>query len=164
MLSLFHLGGSVTTPEFPAEQPVGAPANLADWGTRAIGLVIDALPMLVLGVLVFFGGILRALVGLAGFFYFYIYLGSMDGNTGQTPGKMVMGTRVVNAQGETVGSGNGIARKFCHIIDGAVCLIGWFLPIFDVNRQTIADKIMTTYVVTGAEKKPFAVDLYLPKS
>ena len=154
----------MTTPEFPAEQPVGAPANLADWGTRAMGLLIDALPAIVLSVLVFFSDILQILVGVASFLYFYIYLGSMDGNTGQTPGKMVMGTRVVNAQGETIGSGNGIARKFSHIIDGAVCLIGWFLPIFDAKRQTIADKIMSTYVVTGAEKKPFAVDLYLPKS
>ena len=154
----------MTTPEFPADQPVGAPANLADWGTRAIGLLIDAAPVLVLSVLVFFSDILQILVGIAGFFYAYIYLGGMDGNTGQTPGKMVMGTRVVNAQGETIGSGNGIARKFCHIIDSVVCFIGWFLPIFDAQRQTIADKIMTTYVVTGVEKKPFAVDLYLPKS
>jgi len=154
----------LTTPEFPVEQPVGAPANLADWGTRAIGLLIDALPMIALSVLVIFSDILQILVGIASFFYFYIYLGSMDGNTGQTPGKVVMGTRVVNAEGETVGSGNGIARKFCHLIDGAVCLIGWFLPIFDAKRQTIADKIMSTYVVTGVEKKPFSVDLYLPKS
>ena len=154
----------MTTPEFPAEQPIGTPANLADWGTRAIGALIDALPALVLGVLVFFSDILQILVGIASFFYFYIYLGSMDGNTGQTPGKMVMGTRVVNTQGETIGSGNGIARKFSHIIDGAVFAIGWFLPIFDANRQTIADKIMTTYVVTGVEKKPFSLDLYLPKS
>lgn len=154
----------MTTPEFPAEQPIGTPANLADWGTRAIGALIDALPMLALSILTIFSDILQILIGVASFFYFYIYLGSMDGRTGQTPGKMVMGTRVVNAQGEAVGSGNGIARKFCHIIDSAVCLIGWFLPIFDANRQTIADKIMTTYVVAGAEKKPFTVDLYLPKS
>lgn len=154
----------MTTPEFPAEQPIGTPANLADWGTRAIGAVIDALPMIVLSILTIFSDVLQILIGVASFFYFYIYLGSMDGRTGQTPGKMVMGTRVVNAQGENVGSGNGIARKFCHIIDSAICLIGWFLPIFDANRQTVADKIMTTYVVTGAEKKPFAVDLYLPKS
>lgn len=154
----------MTTPEFPAEQAIGTPANLADWGTRAIGALIDAAPMIVLSVLVIFSDILQILVGVASFLYFYIYLGRMDGTTGQTPGKMVMGTRVVNAQGETVGSGNGIARKFCHLIDSAVCALGWFLPIIDANRQTIADKIMTTYVVTGVEKKPFAVDLYMPKS
>ncbi len=152
----------MTTPEFPETQPAGAPANLAQWGTRAIGFLIDALPILILQILVFWSGTLRALIGVVGFLYFYIYLGHLDGTTGQTPGKAVMGTRLVNASGDVIGSGSGIARKFAHIIDSIVCLLGWFLPIVDTNRQTIADKIMTTYVIEGVEKKPFAVDLYMP--
>lgn len=152
----------MTTPEFPESQPVGTPANLAQWGTRAVGLLIDALPILILQVLVFWNGTLRAFIGVLGFLYFYIYLGHLDGTKGQTPGKAVMGTRLVNTSGEVIGSGSGIARKFAHIVDSIVCLLGWFLPIVDTNRQTIADKIMTTYVIEGAEKKPFAVDLYLP--
>lgn len=153
----------MTTPEFPQEETVGTPANLASWGTRAIGYLIDVLPIWILGILTFWSWPLRLLVGLLGFAYF-IYLGHLDGVTGQTPGKVVMGTRVVNAQGNVIGSGNGIARKFSHIVDSVVCLLGWFLPIVDESRQTIADKIMTTYVVEGVEKKPFSVDLYLPKS
>ena len=152
----------MTTPEFPETQPVGTPANLASWGTRAIGLLIDALPALILQVLVFWSSTLQALVGVASFLYFYIYLGHLDGTTGQTPGKAVMGTRLVNASGDVIGSGSGIARKFAHIVDSLVCLLGWFLPLVDTNKQTIADKIMTTYVIEGTEKKQFAVDLYLP--
>lgn len=152
----------MTTPEFPESQPVGTPANLAQWGTRAIGALIDALPILILQVLFFWSGTLRTLVGVIGFLYFYIYLGHLDGTTGQTPGKAVMGTRLVNASGDVIGSGSGIARKFAHIVDSIVCLLGWLLPIVDTNRQTIADKILSTYVIEGAEKKPFAVDLYLP--
>lgn len=152
----------MTTPEFPETQPVGTPANLAQWGTRAIGFLIDALPILILEVLLFWNSALRTLAGVVGFLYFYIYLGHLDGTTGQTPGKAVMGTRLVNTSGDLIGSGSGIARKFAHIIDSIVCLLGWFLPIVDTNRQTIADKIMTTYVIEGAEKKPFAVDLYMP--
>lgn len=154
----------MTTPRFPVEQPIEPPTNLADWGTRAIGLLIDGLPILILFALTFWNGFLRVLVILAGFLYFYIYLGHLDGTTGQTPGKMVQGTRVVDAEGDLIGSGNGIARKLCHLIDGAICLLGWFLPIIDAKRQTIADKIMSTYVVTGVEKKPFSVDLYMPKT
>ncbi len=152
----------MTTPEFPESQPVGTPANLAQWATRAIGLLIDILPILILQVLVFWSRPLQTLVGVVGFLYFYIYLGHLDGTTGQTPGKAVMGTRLVNTSGELIGSGSGIARKFAHIVDSIVCLLGWFLPIVDTNRQTIADKIMTTYVIEGTDKKPFAVDLYLP--
>ena len=156
-------GGTVTTPEFPQEQPTGTPSNLADWGTRAIGLLIDALPMIVLGVLTFWSDILQILVGIISFLYFYVYLGQLDGTTGQTPGKAVMGTRVVNASGELLGSGNGIARKFSHIIDGIICGLGWLLPLVDSKRQTIADKVVSSYVVTGVEKKPFSIDLYLPQ-
>ncbi len=154
----------MTTPESPQEQVAGSPANLASWGTRVIGALIDALPILILEVLTFWSFLLRVLVGLIGFAYFYIYLGHVDGTTGQTPGKMVMGTRVVNAEGNLIGSSAGIARKFSHIVDSIICLLGWLLPLVDEKRQTIADKIMNTYVVEGVEKKPFSVDLYMPKS
>jgi uncharacterized RDD family membrane protein YckC len=126
--------------------------------------LIDALPILILEVLTFWSTILRILVGLIGFAYFYFYLGHLDGTTGQTPGKMVMGTRVVNTEGNVIGSGPGIARKFSHIVDSVICFLGWLLPLVDEKRQTIADKIMNTYVVEGAEKKAFSVDLYMPKS
>jgi hypothetical protein len=32
----------------------------------------------------------------------------------------------------------------------------------DAQRQTIADKVMTSYVVGGLERKPFAVELWMP--
>jgi uncharacterized RDD family membrane protein YckC len=156
-----------TPPQFPAEQPAAAPANLADWGTRALGFLVDIAPGLILG-LIFGWGIrnffLNGLVGLAGVAY-TAYLGYMDGLTGQTPGKAIMGTRVVNAQGQLIGGGLGIGRKFAHIVDSIVCYLGYLLPLVDSKRQTIADKIVNTYVVTGMEKKPFAVDLWLlPKT
>ncbi|MDH3189173.1 MAG: RDD family protein [Acidimicrobiia bacterium] len=154
----------MTTPEFPQEQAAGAPSNLASWGTRAIGALIDALPILILQAVTFWSTPLRVLVGLVSFVYFYLYLGYLDGMNGQTPGKMVMGTRLVNAEGNVIGSGNGIARKFVHIVDSIICLLGWLLPLVDEKKQTIADKVMNTYVVEGVEKKPFAVDLYMPKS
>lgn len=153
----------MTTPEFPAEQPMATPANLASWGTRAIGYLIDIAPALILGLLFgrnrsFFLSGLSGLVGLA----YTLYLGHLDGLTGQTPGKAIMGTRVVNVQGQVIGSGSGIARKLAHILDSIVCLLGWFLPLVDSKRQTIADKVMSTYVVEGLERKPFSVDLWFP--
>lgn len=154
----------MTTPEFPQEQAAGAPANLASWGTRAIGALIDALPILILQAVTYWSTPLRVLVGLVSFVYFYLYLGYLDGMNGQTPGKMVMGTRLVNAEGNVIGNGNGIARKFVHIVDSIICLLGWLLPLVDEKKQTIADKVMNTYVVEGAEKKPFGVNLYMPKS
>lgn len=151
----------MTTPDQPQPQPAGpgTPAPLADWGTRAVGFLIDWLPIIILNALTFWSDFLSWLVGLVSIAY-AIYLGYMDGVTGQTPGKAIMGIRLVNQQGETIGSGPGIGRKFAHIVDSIICFLGWLLPIVDSKRQTIADKLLQTYVVTGAEKKPFAIELW----
>jgi len=151
----------MTTPEPPQSQPAaaGTPAPLADWGTRAVGFLIDILPLIILNALTFWSDFLSWIAWLASIAY-TVYMGYLDGVTGQTPGKAIMGTRLVNEQGKTIGSGTGIGRKFAHIVDSLVCMLGWLLPLVDARRQTIADKLLQTYVVTGAEKKPFAVELW----
>lgn len=151
----------MSTPEFPTEQPLSAPSNLASWGTRAIGYLIDIAPALILSALLYrSASVVGTIISLG----YTAYMGYMDGMTGQTPGKMIMGTRVVDQQGNVIGSGAGIGRKFLHIIDSIICGLGYLLPLVDAKRQTIADKIMTTYVVTGIEKKPFSVGLWAPPS
>jgi uncharacterized RDD family membrane protein YckC len=89
------------------------------------------------------------------------YLGHLDGVTGQTPGKAMQGIRLVDQQGQLLGSGQGIGRKFLHILDSLICGLGYLLPIIDAKRQTIADKVVNSYVVTGLEKKPFNVNLWV---
>lgn len=151
----------MSTPDQPQPQPAGAgtPAPLADWGTRAVGFLVDIAPIVILNILTFWSDFLSWIVWLISIAY-TIYLGYLDGVAGQTPGKAIMGTRLVNQQGELIGSGPGIGRKFAHIVDSIVCMLGWFLPIVDSNRQTIADKLIVTYVVSGVDKKPFAVELW----
>ncbi len=149
----------MTTPDIPPVSPT--PAPLADWGTRALGYLIDIGPFILIGALFRSNFLVLGPVSLIGIAY-TILLGHLDGVTGQTPGKAIMGIRVVNVSGELIGSGAGIGRKFAHIIDGMVCGLGYLLPLVDVKRQTIADKVMSTYVVTGAEKKPFSFDLWVP--
>lgn len=152
----------MTTPEPPTPAPTGAPAPLADWGTRALGFLIDISPVVILNIAFFWSDFLSWIVWLASIAY-TAYLGHLEGLTGQTPGKAIMGTRLVNEQGELIGSGPGIGRKFAHVVDSMVCLLGWLLPLVDAKRQTIADKLLQTYVVTGAEKKQFSVDLWMQK-
>lgn len=151
----------MSTPEPPSPAPATGPGPLANWGTRALGFLVDYIPILLINLVFYPFGFLRYLGSIAGILYI-IYIGHMEGESGQTPGKAVMGTRLVGDQGQLIGSGAGIGRKFVHILDSLVCLLGWFLPIVDDKRQTIADKVMTTYVVEGAEKKSFSVDLWMP--
>jgi len=153
----------VTTPDPPTPQPTPIPASLADWGTRAVGFVIDWAPVAILNAIFFRSNFVNFILWLGSLAY-WAYLGHMEGVTGQTPGKAIMGTRLVSQQGELIGSGTGIGRKFAHVVDALVCGLGFLLPIVDAKRQTIADKLIDTYVVTGAEKRPFAVDLWtMPK-
>lgn len=155
----------MSTPEFPSEPaPAAAGAPLASWGTRAVGFIIDAAPVWILGAIFSRTTGVNVLISLASIAYI-AYIGHLEGITGQTPGKAIMGTKLVNQQGDLIGSGSGIGRKFVHILDNIVCLLGWLLPLVDSKRQTIADKVMNTYVVEGAEKKPFSVDLWMaPKT
>ena len=152
----------MSTPEFPTEQQAqGNPSDLASWGTRAGGFIIDFAPLWILALVTFRSTTLSLLVTVLNIGYF-IYMGYLDGLTGQTPGKAIMGIRVVNQKGELIGSGAGIGRKFAHIVDSIICGLGYLLPLVDSKRQTIADKIMTTFVVTGIEKRPFSIDLWMP--
>jgi len=151
----------MTTPEPPTPQPAANPSPLADWGTRALGFLVDYAPFIILEAITFNSRGIFSFIGVVGIAY-WAYMGHLDGVTGQTPGKALMGIRVVNEQGGLLGSGAGIGRKFLHILDGLVCGLGYLLPLVDANRQTIADKVMTTYVVSGVEKKSFALDLWMP--
>ncbi|HEY5013550.1 MAG TPA: RDD family protein, partial [Acidimicrobiia bacterium] len=84
-----------------------------------------------------------------------------QGNTGQTIGKKVIGLKVVKEEtGQPIGGGMSIVRAIAHVADSIICYIGWLFPLWDAKRQTLADKIIGTLVIT-VPKQPFnAVDLY----
>jgi len=129
---------------------------LADWPTRAASFAIDALAIIILANILSVGisalGNLLGLVGLV----FWIYNAYLNGSTGQSIGKRIMGTKVVGeATGQPIGGGLGVVRWLAHLLDFLTCLIGWFLPLWDSKRQTIADKVMKTVVITGQPKKSF---------
>lgn len=153
----------MTTPEPPPAppSPAGSPSPLADWGTRALGFLVDYAPLIILEIVTVGNRGIFSFIGVVSFAY-WLYMGHLDGVAGQTPGKALMGIRVVNQEGGLIGSGAGIGRKFVHILDGIICGLGFLLPLVDAKRQTIADKVMTTYVVSGVEKRPFALDLWMP--
>ena len=78
-----------------------------------------------------------------------------QGNTGQTIGKKIVGLKVISeATGQPIGPGMSIARYFAHIVDSIICYIGWLFPLWDAKKQTIADKLLGTVVIT-VPKQPF---------
>jgi hypothetical protein len=85
---------------------------------------------------------LAVLIGLA---YLVWNYGYRQGTTGSSIGKSIMKFKVVSEKtGQPIGFGMSVVRQLAHIIDGAICYIGYLFPLWDAKRQTIADKIMTT--------------------
>jgi uncharacterized RDD family membrane protein YckC len=150
------------TPPPPGQpgMPAIAPGSYASWGQRFAAYVLNVLPgiaiyivgIIVAAILGKIAGVLGGLVllitwlaALATAFY-TLYL---EGE-GQSPGKAIMGIRVINEQtGNKIGGGMGIARQFVHVIDALPCYIGFLFPLWDAKRQTFADKILNTVVVPG---------------
>lgn len=140
---------------------------LATWGERVIATLIDgAISFVVTLAVVIVGSILMAastalgtlvlVVGYLGAIAFGIYIAYMNGAVGQSPGKKLTGIKVIGEHsGQPIGGGMGIVRAIAHTVDGLVCYIGYLLPLWDDKRQTIADKIMKTVVVSGLPKQQF---------
>lgn len=151
--------GAQPVPPVPGGVAPGTPGwsqwgQLADWPTRALSGTIDFVALGVLGNVVSrISWGLGSLISLAGF-VFALYNAYLNGSTGQSIGKRVAGTKVVaEADGQLIGGGMGIVRYFAHILDVIICCIGYLFPLWDAKRQTIADKVMKTLVITGVEKK-----------
>lgn len=80
-----------------------------------------------------------------------VFVANMEGTTGQSPGKKVVGTKVLrSADGSYLGTGLAIGRRLLHLLDALCCMIGYLWPLWDARRQTFADKMAgTVVVVTG---------------
>lgn len=142
----------------PGVSPYGP---LASWGQRVGAYLLDAVIALVLLIGVFIvGAIVGAVVdalgalilvlGYLGVVAYNVYIQYLAGSTGQTPGKKIVGLKVVGeGTGQPIGGGAGIGRMFLHILDSLACYIGWLFPLWDARRQTFADKVMKSVVVSG---------------
>ncbi|MCC6496970.1 MAG: RDD family protein [Propionibacteriaceae bacterium] len=145
-------GGGV--PNLPLAPVGGAP--LADWPKRALGGLIDYVAA---GVVISIVGSLLSNIntGLGSTVNFLLgigwmaYLGYKSGTTGVTFGRSIAKTKLISeSTGQPIGVGNGIVRQLAHIIDSIICYIGWLFPLWDVKRQTIADKLMKTVVIDNS--------------
>lgn len=145
-------GGGV--PNLPLAPVGGAP--LADWPKRALGGLVDYVaPSIVFSILSNLvsqansglGTLISIVLGVG----WMAYLGYKSGTTGVTFGRSIAKTKLISeATGQPIGVANGIVRQLAHIVDSIICYIGWLFPLWDVKKQTIADKLMKTVVVDNS--------------
>jgi uncharacterized RDD family membrane protein YckC len=97
------------------------------------------------------GGSLALIVfgGLTSLAFFAWNVCWRQGRTGATLGKSVLAIRLVRADLQPVGPGWAFLRSIVNIVNAIPCYVGYFWPIWDTKKQTFADKIMTTYVISA---------------
>lgn len=72
-----------------------------------------------------------------------------QGRTGQTWAKSWVGIRLVReSTGTPLGPGLTFVRQIAHILDALPCYLGFLWPLWDSKRQTFADKVMRSVVVS----------------
>jgi uncharacterized RDD family membrane protein YckC len=93
--------------------------------------------------------VLLFLVGGVGFWVYNYVI--RQGRTGQTIGKSAVNIRVVDAvTGHPIGPGRALGRSlFAAVVSGNVCLLGYLWMLWDENKQTWHDKIVSCVVVPG---------------
>ena len=135
--------------------------EVATFGDRAMAALVDVGLVLAAYIPVFIisnivgavSSILGLLVSFVGFIAVWgvaaYVLGWLPGLTGQSPGKRVIGLRVVSGEdGEVLGGAKHLVRTLIGgFLNGLVCYVGWLWPLFDKQRQTWADKLVTSQVV-----------------
>jgi uncharacterized RDD family membrane protein YckC len=120
--------------------------ELADVGTRLVAIIIDGF---ILGLIT---GLLTAMLHepgtVGGFIVGLLYNGYFwTQNNGQTPGKRIMGIRVVKVNGEPIDYATALIRYVGYYINSFVFGIGWFWALFNDKSQGWHDLLSGTYVV-----------------
>lgn len=161
----------------PAPSDMGAPVavrgELASWPLRVGGYLIDSfLPAIPASIIIAIGmamgasgatadpttgamtggnplGFLIAGIGYLGLFIFQVWNRWIKGGRGQTIGRKMVGITLLGEEtGQPIGTGMAFVRDLAHVLDSLAFYVGWLWPLWDSKRQTFADKVMKTVVVT----------------
>jgi uncharacterized RDD family membrane protein YckC len=85
--------------------------------------------------------------------------------TGQTPGKMALGLRIVTETGEKPNLSVAVVRYIMYFLGGLILYIGFAIAAFDSKKQALHDKIAKTYVVPSNAEIPVGPHLqFVPQN
>ena len=152
--------------DFPAAPPpTGAVSGPpATFGQRFVAWLIDSLVAIGLyipGYVLFFIGsaigggfgiiilLLGVLLLLAGVVAVIFVLIVGQGKTGQTPGKRTQGIQLLGSDGQPIGGGMVFVRFLLAGFFGSFCYIGYLWMLWDGEKKTLYDKVLSNQVVPG---------------
>ena len=132
------VGGMLAVPLIGALVAIAVPymeasGELSDTGVAAVAITA------IVGFLIIVGAVM-----LIQALYYVLFTGLR----GQTPGKMLVGIKVVDGEGAIPGVGRAIMREVIgKFISAIVFDLGYLWVLWDPNRQAWHDKIAGTFVV-----------------
>lgn len=128
----------------------------AGFWLRFAALIIDAIilsfPLLTIKYIIF-GSIIseesnNLVYNLVNWVVQYIYFAGMESSSNQaTLGKMVVGIKVTNMEGEPIDFMNATGRFFAKFISAIILLIGYIMAAFTPKKQALHDQLAKTLVV-----------------
>jgi uncharacterized RDD family membrane protein YckC len=161
------VGGFVIAVAAPLAPPA-APVRYAGFWIRFLARVIDAvllgvvnavirIPLVIMlgvgtgrGRGLIFLPVVMSLIGISvmisiavGLVY-EVYLVSTRGGT---LGKLILGLKIVRADGSPVPAGRAAGRYFAQWLSGAILMIGYLMAGFDPEKRALHDRICETRVV-----------------
>jgi len=107
----------------------------------------------IFGIIMVAGGtddpdVLEGLGNILGFFLGWIYYSVMESSPSQgTLGKMALGIKVTDLEGNRVGFGKATGRYFGMIISALILLIGFIMVAFTEKKQGLHDMMAGCLVV-----------------
>lgn len=120
--------------------------ELADVGARFVAIVIDGLIQGLITGLLFGAG--REVGGGIGFLltvvYNWFFWTRWDG---QTPGKRMMGLRVIKADGSELSDVDAVIRAVGYYVSGFCMALGYIWALFDDKKRAWHDYFAGTLVV-----------------
>ena len=100
-------------------------------------------------------GLVVASYAVAMFVTDMIYFIWFHGSVGQTPGKMILGLRVIQASGHDMTFGAAFLRWVGTLVSGLFLSLGYLWIAFDGRKQGWHDKIAATLVIrTAGDLRP----------
>ena len=157
-------------PGLPAPPPPRTPVRYADWGERVGATLVDwALifaPVFALAVVApeVVSDALGGWLWLAG----AAWVAWLNGSKGQSPGKALMGIKVVReADGSTLGGPVGLVRSLVLMLMLVLGMgVGWVLsvlwPLWNPRHRALHDMVVSASVVAGYPRARPGKGIFLP--
>ncbi|OCA91521.1 hypothetical protein A8F94_02170 [Bacillus sp. FJAT-27225] len=130
-----------------------APENVrfANFGERVVASLIDYVILYIVGFLLsfLFGAIEgSSLYNLMGFILGIAYKAGLESSNKQaTLGKMAMGLKVADNNGEQISFARAIGRYFANVLNIFTLFIGYLMVLWTKEKRALHDFVAGTYVI-----------------